>query len=116
MTGATSESGLHVDARRTLGVQIRLLVKVSGAGLGLLTVLLVLGLILDSAGDQSGLSAVQGLAGVVGLVLFLCLIAVIAILSQAVLLLLRTEESANREPIQIAESADADRVSARETD
>jgi len=114
MAGASTESELQVTTRRTLRAQLQMRMKVGGTILGMLIVLLVLGLILALAGDQSGVAAVEGMAGVAGIVLAAALVSVVYTLSQAVLLLLSEEADRNIQPHRPQRPADAAETPVRE--
>lgn len=83
--------------RQALSRQISVLRTAGLLLLALIAVSVVLGLILNAADDQSGVSAVRAVVGVLAIIGVLILAGLMASLSRAVLILLESPEGEDEE-------------------
>ena len=97
MTERPLDAGHPEGLRHALCRQISLLRTAGLLLLALIVVSVVLGLILNAADDQSGVSAVRAVVGVLAVLSVLILVGLLASLSRAVLILLKSHEGEDNE-------------------
>lgn len=112
MTERPLEAGHPEGLRPTLCRQISLLRTAGLLLLALIIVSVVLGLILNAADDQSGVSAVRTVVGILAVLSVLILAGLLASLSQAVLILLKSPEGDGNEGADSEATPEPDKTDA----